>query len=381
MSKKLITAVQNSFKTHFKTKPLLVFAPGRINLIGEHTDYNEGFVFPGAINKGIVLAISKSSNDQSQVYALNKEELQTLSLDTPTPIIDGGWQNYILGVVAEIKKLGHHLDNFQAVFGGNIPEGAGLSSSAALENSFAFALNKLFGLGLSKKELILISQKAEHNFAGVQCGIMDQYASMFGVKKSAILLDCRSLESQKFKIDFENYQLMLINTNVKHTLSESAYNDRRSVCERVAKLLKIKALRDASLQDLETIKDQIKEEEYQKACYVIEENIRTHVFSEAIIKNDLTTLGQLLYQSHDGLRTKYKVSCAELDFLVDKAKETPHILGARMMGGGFGGCTLNLILKSEFKKFRKEIARSYKKEFGIDCAVYKVKLSKGTHTI
>lgn len=381
MKKKLIKDVKKSFKTHFNSKPLMVFAPGRINLIGEHTDYNDGFAFPAAINKGIALAISKSDSNMSKTYALNKDKLYEFDLENIKPLEDGGWRNYILGVVSEIKKLGLKVGNFNSVFAGNIPGGAGMSSSAALENSFVFGLNELFELGMSKNQMILVSQKAEHNYAGVKCGIMDQYASMFGVKRSALFLDCRSIESHPFRIDFKNYTLMLINTNVKHDLSESAYNDRRSVCENVSKKLNIKALRDASKDDLEAIKNEITLDHYQKALYIIQENIRVKLFSDAIQEDDINALGKLLYKSHEGLSTQYKVSCVELDFLVECAKENPNVLGARLMGGGFGGCTINLVLKSDFKKFKKDISDRFEKEFGNVCSVYKVRLSKGTHIV
>lgn len=381
MNKKLIKEVKNSFKHTFKTKPLMVFSPGRINLIGEHTDYNDGFVFPAAINKGIALAIQKSKNKVSTVYALNKEETYQFSLDAVSPLENGGWRNYILGVVAEIKKRGIELGNFNIVFAGNIPGGAGMSSSAALENSVVYGLNKLFKLGISKKEMILISQQAEHNYAGVKCGIMDQYASMFGVKKSALLLDCRTIKSKLYKINFGDYKLLLINTNVKHDLSESAYNDRREVCEKVSAKLSIKALRDATIADLDTIKSDITDEDYQKALYIIEENLRVQDFSKAIKADDIKQLGELLYKSHNGLSTQFKVSCKELDFLVDHTKNNSNILGARMMGGGFGGCTINLILKSEVKSFKKEISSLFKREFGKDCSIYNVKLSDGTQKI
>lgn len=381
MNKNLIKEVNQSFEKQFKTKPLSVFSPGRINLIGEHTDYNDGFVFPAAINKGIFLSIDKTKADVSKVFALNKEEVYEFSLDNIEPIKDGGWRNYILGVISELQKLGYNVENFNAVFAGDIPGGAGMSSSAALENSFVYGLNELFNLGISKNEMIVISQKAEHNFAGVKCGIMDQYASMFGVKKSALLLDCRTVESQSFKIDFGDYKLMLINTNVKHDLSETAYNDRRAVCEMVSKKLNVKALRDISLKDLEAIKAEITASNYEKVSYVIEENNRVQSFSKAIKEHNLEMLGKLLYQSHKGLSEKYKVSCKELDFLVDQAKKNKKILGARMMGGGFGGCTINLILKSEFKKFKKEISEKFQSEFGQECSVYSVKLSQGTHLV
>jgi len=381
MNKKLVNKVKNSFKDQFKTKPLIVFSPGRINLIGEHTDYNDGFAFPAAINKGIALAISKSALNVSKVYAINKEELYEFTTENIKPLLDGGWRNYVLGVVAELQNLGKKLGNFNSVFAGNIPGGAGMSSSAALENSFVYGLNDLFELGLTKNEMILVSQKAEHNFAGVKCGIMDQYASMFGVKKSALLLDCRTIESKPYKIDFKEYKLMLINTNVKHDLSESAYNDRREVCEKISSLLQISALRDASKEDLDELIGKISDEEYQKALYIINENNRVKQFSEAINKDDIAALGNLLYQSHEGLSTKYKVSCEELDFLVDSAKECPNVLGARMMGGGFGGCTINLVKKHEFKVFKKDIARKFRNKFKKECSVYSVKLSKGTKIV
>ena len=381
MNKKLLKEVQLSFTKYFATDPLMVFSPGRINLIGEHTDYNEGFVFPAAINMGIALAIQKSDTESSQVYALDKKEIYEFSLNNIQPLKDGSWRNYVLGVISEIQKLGIVLENFNISFAGDIPGGAGMSSSAALENSVVFGLNELFNLKISKEQMILISQKAEHNYAGVKCGIMDQYASMFGENKSALLLDCRTIKSKSFKIDFKNYRLLLINTNVKHDLSESAYNDRREACERVSKLLKIKALRDACKQDLETIKEQISKEDYSKAMYVIEENKRVEEFTKAINIDSLKTLGALLYQSHDGLSNKFKVSCKELDFLVEQTKSNKNILGARMMGGGFGGCTINLIKKTEVANFKKEIDTNFKNEFNRDCSIYQVKLSKGTRVV
>ncbi len=380
MNKELIKDVETSFSKHFQTKPLLVFSPGRINLIGEHTDYNDGFVFPAAINKGIVLAVQKSDSKKSRVYALNKEEMYEFDLQNIQPLENGGWRNYVLGVVAEIQKTDISLTNFNISFAGNIPGGAGMSSSAALENSLVFGLNEVFDLVLSKNEMILISQKAEHNFAGVKCGIMDQYASMFGKKGSALLLDCRAVESKSYKIDFKDYKLLLINTNVKHDLSESAYNDRREACENVSKKLDVKTLRDADVSDLDTIKDVISLDDYQKALYIIEENERVQLFSKAIKEDNLAGLGQLLYKSHQGLTSQYKVSCNELDFLVDLTKETPIILGARMMGGGFGGCTLNLIHKNS-KKEVKNIIKEYELKFKIKPSVYSVKLIDGVKII
>lgn len=266
------------------------------------------------------------------------------------------------------------------VFGGDIPGGAGLSSSAALESSVVFGLNELFNLGMSKKEMIYISQQAEHQYAGVKCGIMDQYASMFGQKNTGLLLDCRTITSKSFHIDFKEYQLLLINTNVKHSLSDSAYNDRRSVCEKIAILLNVKALRDASEEDLMKIKLKVSEENYNKALYVIQENTRVVEASKAMKSDDLLRLGELLYQSHSGLQYQYKVSCDELDFLVEKAKENDEIIGARMMGGGFGGCTINLIKKNSDKVI-ETIVNAYHKKFKIEPSVYQVNIDDGVRVL
>lgn len=381
MNTELVTKIKTKFAEAYNTAPLMIFSPGRINIIGEHTDYNDGFVFPAAVNKGIVAAIQKSDAAQSKAYAVDMDEEITFSLETLKPSQEGSWENYVFGVVSELQNRSKVIGNFNIAFGGDIPGGAGMSSSAALENSVVFGLNELFGLGLSKEDMILISQKAEHNYVGVKCGIMDQYASMFGIENHALLLDCRTVKSKPFKIDFKDYELILINTNVKHSLSDSAYNDRRSVCESIAQMLNVKALRDASEYDLESIKDKVTPENYQKALYVIQENNRVVQASKAMEVNDLKALGALIYASHDGLQNQYKVSCDELDFLVAQAKHNSHILGARMMGGGFGGCTINLIAKSETASFKSFISETYKNNFNKECSIYAVELSNGTHII
>lgn len=381
MSAILIKDVKEAFISAFKTIPILVFSPGRINIIGEHTDYNDGFVFPAAVDKGIAAAIQKSDTGKCTAVALDLDSTIEFELNKLKPSKEGCWENYVFGVVAEIQNRNKVVGDFNIVFKGNIPGGAGMSSSAALENSVVFGLNELFDLGLTKHEMILISQKAEHNYVGVKCGIMDQYASMFGIKNNALLLDCRTVESTPYEIDFKDHQLMLINTNVKHSLSDSAYNDRRSACESIAKLLEITALRDATERDLETVIDKVTPANYQKALYVIQENERTVKAAKAIKDGDLETLGSLIYQSHNGLSTQYKVSCEELDFLVEQAKKNKHVLGARMMGGGFGGCTINLIAKSEAKAFAEVASKAYKKKFNRDCSVYFIQLSDGTHLV
>ncbi|SFZ92373.1 galactokinase [Flaviramulus basaltis] len=381
MNTALISKVKESFINKFSTNPLMIFSPGRINIIGEHTDYNDGFVFPAAVNKGIIAAFNKSETQKSTAYAIDMDESIEFELDKLKPSSEGSWENYVLGVVAEIQNRNKVVGNFNIAFSGDIPAGSGMSSSAALENSVVFGLNELFDLGLSKHDMILISQKAEHNYVGVKCGIMDQYASMFGIENNALLLDCRTIKSKPFIIDFKNHELILINTNVKHSLSDSAYNDRRSVCESIASLLNVKALRDATEYDLETIKDQVTPENYQKALYVIQENNRAIQASKAMELGDLKTLGELIYASHDGLQNQYKVSCVELDFLVTQAKLNGHILGARMMGGGFGGCTINLIEKTETESFKTFISEAYEKTFNTTCSIYSVELSQGTHII
>jgi galactokinase len=375
------TIVKEYFINKYSIEPLMIFSPGRINIIGEHTDYNDGFVFPAAIDKGIIAAIQKSDKKISTAHALDMNESKTFELDKLKPSSEGSWENYVLGVVAEIQNKNKVLSNFNIVFSGDIPSGSGMSSSAALENSVVFGLNELFDLQLSKTEMIHISQKAEHNYVGVNCGIMDQYASMFGIENNALLLDCRTVEAKPFEINFNGYELLLINTNVKHSLSDSAYNDRRSACENIASLLNIKALRDASKDDLLKIKDKVTSVNYQKALYVIQENNRAVKASLAIQDGDLKTLGALIYSSHEGLSKQYKVSCDELDFLVDQAKLNENILGARMMGGGFGGCTINLIAKKAVPHFKANISKTYKTKFNHECSFYSVKLSNGTHVI
>lgn len=381
MNIELKAKIAKEFAENFTEEPMLIFSPGRINVIGEHTDYNDGFVFPAAVDKGIVAAISKSKHDESVAIASDLKEKFEFSVENVAPLTNGNWRNYILGVVGEIQKKGLQVGNFNIVFGGDIPNGSGMSSSAALENSVVFGLNELFELGLTKEEMIFISQKAEHNYVGVNCGIMDQYASMFGIKDHALLLDCRTTVAKPFLIDFKDYELLLINTNVKHSLADSAYNDRRAACEKVASLLGIKALRDASEEDLLKVKDQISEEDYQKVLFVVQENNRAEAASIAMTANDIEKLGELVFGSHNGLQNQYKVSCDELDFLVDLAKESDDVIGARMMGGGFGGCTINIVKKGQADAFVALVAPLYKEKFNKECSPYSVNISDGTHKI
>ena len=381
MNTTLIHNIEKSYQQKFNEKPILIYSPGRINIIGEHTDYNEGFVFPAAIDKGIIAAIGKSNTKKCSVFAFDANESYEFSTENIQLIPNGNWRNYIIGVVGEIQKRGIKVDPFNLVFGGDIPKGAGLSSSAALENSVVFGLNELFNLGLTKEEMIFISQKAEHNYVGVRCGIMDQFASMFGKENHALLLDCRTNKATSVKIDFDHYKIVLINTNVSHSLVDAEYNNRREVCENVANLLKVKALRDATEDALLQVKSQLSEIDYQKALYVVEENARVQKALKMISANNIEGLGELLFQAHNGARDQFKISCKELDFLVEKAKAHPDVIGARMMGGGFGGCTINIVKKGKVESYIEALSQQYLNEFGFECSPYSIKLSEGTHNI
>jgi galactokinase len=359
----------------------MVFSPGRINLIGEHTDYNKGYVFPAAIDMGIVMAIQKSKEPICRAIAMDISETFSFELSQLNPISKGGWQNYIMGVVCEIQKKGKIVPAFHVVFGGNIPPGAGLSSSAALENALVFSINELFRLGFSKNEMILISQAAENNFVGVKCGIMDQYASMFGKKESALFLDCKTMKSEVIPIQNKEYKLLLLDTKVKHSLADSAYNERRDVCNKVAQQLGVPSLRDLDLQTLLENRNQFNEDAFQKALFVLEENTRVLDAVTALRNYDLKAFGTLLFESHGGLQHQYQVSCEELDFLVDIARESEAVLGARMMGGGFGGCTLNLVKKDKVDAFIRYANKKYTSQFNRSIASYKVTLGEGTRRI
>jgi len=381
MDQTLIHNVRDHFLEQFQTSPIMVFSPGRINLIGEHTDYNQGYVLPAAIDLGMVMAIQKSNEPSCTATAIDVSETFSFELEQLSPIPKGGWQNYILGIVSEIQKKGKKIHPFDVVFDGNIPPGAGLSSSAALENALVFGLNELFQLGLSKMEMILISQAAENNFVGVQCGIMDQYASMFGKKDSALFLDCKTMEAEGIPIQNKEYTFLLVDTKVKHSLANSAYNKRREECKMVAQQLHVSSLRELDLPTLHKNKGQFAEDTFQKALFVLEENARVLNAVAALRRNDFKELGSLLFKSHTGLQQQYQVSCEELDFLVDIARESEEVLGARMMGGGFGGCTLNLIKKNKVASFIGSVNEKYSARFNSSIASYQFTLGEGTRLI
>ena len=374
--------VKEKFEALFGSDPLIIRSPGRINLIGEHTDYNEGFVLPAAIDKEIYFAFAKNNEDLCRIFSHDYEEMVTFQLHKFKPV-PKGWINYIMGVVAQLQADGHPVGGFDCVFGGNIPIGAGLSSSAALENGVCLGLSLIFNLNLDKLSMIRYSQKAEHEYAGVACGIMDQFASMMGKAGHAIRLDCRSLEYSYFQLNLGDYQFILCDTKVEHALADSEYNQRRSECEIGLRAVQnrysgIMSLRDVTFEMLDSVRLEVAQTVYDRCCYVLEENERLLLGSERLQKGDLEGFGKLMYGSHEGLSQKYQVSCAELDFLVDFTRNREEVLGARMMGGGFGGCTLNLVKRDQKEILEAEIIKAYQEQFKRKPEIYEVNIVDGT---
>lgn len=362
---------------------LSVTSPGRINLIGEHTDYNEGFVMPTAIDQQIEFEFRKNgSSSECYIFSQTYDAYASFNLNKIVRH-EVSWVNYLLGVVDEIQKLNTQFEGFDVIIRSNLPIGAGISSSAALECGFASGINDLFDLGLEKMEIVKLSQAAENNFVGSNCGIMDQYASVMSKKDHLILLDCRSLEATYIPADFKDCKVLLLNTKVEHNLAEGAYNQRRQECEEAVKIIQrnyseVRALRDVNEQMLMELKEVLPDSTFSRASYVMEENKRVLQAAEAIKNGRLQDFGSLMYQSHQGLQHQYQVSCPELDFLVDFTRSKPFVYGARMMGGGFGGCTINLIETSQINGFVAEVLPAYEKEFGVKGEAIVVSPSQGT---
>lgn len=374
------TIIENEFKKRFGQKAVFYASAGRINLIGEHTDYNGGFVFPGAIDKEIMAAIAPNGSDRIRVFSIDINEYAEFGFnedDAPSE----SWARYIFGVAREILKRSGVVKGFDAVFAGNVPLGAGLSSSAALESCFAFALNDMFNENsIDKFELARIGQSTEHNYCGVNCGIMDQFASVMGQKGKLMRLDCRSMEFEYFPFAPENYELILVDSRVKHELADSPYNKRRQSCELVAHRLGLDTLRDADMKMLKAIRSDISAEDYFRAKFVIEEKDRVLAVCDALNAGDYETVGQKMYETHYGLSDDYEVSCEELDFLNDVAKEC-GVTGSRIMGGGFGGCTINLVKKDRYDAFIKRVKEEFKAKYGHEPKVYPVVISDGAHKV
>jgi galactokinase len=375
--------VQSKFNQLYKQKPIVVRAPGRINLIGEHTDYNDGFVMPAAINYDTVFAIAEATDGVSEVYSVKYDETFKVNLENPQPVESPAWVNYLLGVLKQFLMKGLSVKPFKCAFGGDVPLGAGLSSSASVECGFAFALNELNGHNLPKETMMYMAQWAEHNFAGVMCGIMDQFASMMGKKGHVIVLDCRSMEYHYSPINLPDHDIVLCDTKVKHSLVDSEYNSRRSECERGVAILsrhypEVKSLRDVTEEMILKHKSELTGKMYDRCLYVVQEIRRVQEASADLKANHLDAFGQKMFATHEGLSKLYEVSCEELDFLVALAREFGSVVGARMMGGGFGGCTINIIPKSETNKFIAFASKAYQDKFGHDMASYIVSVEDGT---
>jgi galactokinase len=409
--------VINTFKTHFNEDPkIVVRAPGRINLIGEHTDYNGGYVLPAAIDKAVYFAVSPREDDECCLISHDLNEVFTVYLNELIKTETYSWANYLMGVLDEIQihvretfkvsltsETPKILRGINLVFGSDLPSGGGLSSSAAIENGIGFAVNELFDLGLSRIDLLKISQRAENNFVGMKCGIMDMFASMMGKENAVIRLDCTSLKYEYFPFNAPDYRLVLCNTTVKHALVDSEYNTRRAECEEgVAVFQKgdpsIKTLRDVKISVLRKHKNDLRPVVFKRCKYVIEEIARVEKACKALKKNDLATFGKLMFQTHDGLQNEYEVSCTELDFLIEAARKfnaerqqpttdnpnptyTEGVLGARMMGGGFGGCTINLVRTDAIEAFIADMKSAYKTAFDIDLPCHVVTLKNGVEII
>ena len=382
----MISQISEQFASIFGHQPeRIVKAPGRINLIGEHTDYNDGFVMPAAIDKAIYFASSLRTDNQFYIHALDLAENIVFTLDELIKS-EKLWANYLIGVVAEVVKRQAISQGLNIVFSGDIPLGAGLSSSAAVESGMVFLLNEHFSLGLSKFEMAKIAQASEHNFAGVNCGIMDMFASIFGKENAIIQLDCRDLSFQYVDLKLSDHQILLCNTRVKHNLGDSEYNTRRAECEEGVEVLKkvfpeVKSLRDVSMAMLKSQRDAMRPIVFKRCFYVVGEEQRVKTACESLATNNLAAFGKAMFETHDGLSQDYGVSCVELDFIVDLAKQNPAVIGSRMMGGGFGGCTINLIEKNAVEAFKETLKNKYESTFDIEPLFYEVALMDGVRSI
>ncbi len=384
MKKKLIKSTTENFKSIFAKNPKHIFlSPGRINIIGEHIDYNDGFVLPAAVNKYVCIAISPSEDFNCKIVAIDLDAVFEFNINEKIVPNEKMWVNYILGVINQFKEKKLIINGFNAVFSSTIPIGAGLSSSAAVECGFAFAINSLNNCKLTLETLALIGQKSEHTFVGVNCGIMDQFASVFGKKNKVIKLDCNTLEYKYYNGDLKNYTFLLLDSNVKHTHLTSGYNDRRIEVETGLKILKqhfkdVSTFRDCNEEMVLKLENTMGNLIFKRCLFVVKEIQRVKDAVIAFEESNFENLGRLMTQTHQGLSKDYEVSCEELDFLVESIATEKSVLGARMMGGGFGGCTINLVKKGEENQIVKRISKEYQLKFNIELKYYKIKISDGT---
>lgn len=381
----LVEKIEKKFREIFNESPLIFRSPGRVNLIGEHTDYNMGFVLPAAIDKAIYFAISPRCDDLCNLHSVDFNEHIQLQVSNISHH-EKNWANYLLGVIDQIQKLGHSIKGFNCVFGGDIPIGAGLSSSAAIESGLAFAINHIFNLGIGNLELVKLAQRAENEFVGVKCGIMDQYINIFGIAHKVLKIDCRSLQYEYHPFEMDDLKIVLCNTMVSHSLASSEYNKRRAECEEGVKILQrynsgINSLRDADIDMIEKHKNDFPAVVYNRCKFVVEENERLLKSCNDLDRNDYFSFGNRMYGSHAGLRDLYEVSCKELDFLVDAASDFNGVFGSRMMGGGFGGCTINIIEHDQVNEFIVEVSGKYQKMFGKIPETYICSIENGTELL
>jgi len=378
--------IQNTvafFEKSFGSSPeKTVLSPGRINIIGEHIDYNDGYVLPAAIDKVICFAFSKNNTKTSKIIAIDLNEEFEIDLTQEVKLSDVVWTNYIRGVIKQLQDNGFSFDGFNCVFSSNIPVGSGLSSSAALECGTIFGIKSLFDLKIEKKDISLLGQKAEH-WVGINCGIMDQFSSVHGLENKVIQLDCNNLDFEYHNADFKDYSLILFDSNVKHSLFTSEYNTRRIECEEGLSIIKshfpeVKSFRDATEEQVLSLKDKMTEKVFSRVHFVVKEINRVIKACKALDEGNIELLGELLFETHYGLSQEYEVSCEELDMLVDTAKEDDAIIGSRLMGGGFGGCTINLVKKGNENEVKRKFSKLYLDTFGIELKFYDVKISNGT---
>jgi len=379
-------AVPYQLKEYIKDNTLIIRSPGRINLIGEHTDYNDGYVLPAAIDKAAYIAITPRTDREIHLHSIDMNDSFNTSLDDLKINTTASWPNYLLGVVDQFIKAGINVPGFDAALTGDIPLGAGLSSSAAVECAMALALNEITNAGFDKLTMVKMAQKAEHEFAGVQCGIMDQFASMFGKQHHVIRLDCRSLEYEYEPLEMEGYKIVLMDTNVKHSLASTEYNVRRKQCETGVAMIQqyhheIKSLRDITMEMLDKYVLPNDLMVYQRCKYVVEENIRLLEGCKDLEANDLVAFGKKMFETHHGLSKLYEVSCPELDFLVTQVQDNPAVVGARMMGGGFGGCTINIVKEEAIDELIKESAAVYNAAMQKELKAYIVNIEDGSSVI
>ena len=381
----MIEQITARFRKEFKEEPLLVRSPGRVNLIGEHTDYNEGFVLPAATDKAIIFAVSGRADGSCRFIALDLGQEYSCDIRAlaPSPL---RWPNYLLGVIDQFLKEGYNLRGFNCIFGGNIPIGAGMSSSAAIEAGLSFALNTAFNLGLSSLGLVKLAQKAENEFVGVKCGIMDQFINIHGRARKVLKLDCRSLEYEYFPFERTDLRVVVCDTLVRRELASSEYNVRRGQCETGVGILRrhdqgIRSLRDVTLELLESHRRELDPVVFRRCDYVIKENERVSRACSHLLAGDFVSFGRRMYESHSGLRDDYGVSCAELDLLVEAASRVKGVFGSRMMGAGFGGCTISLVEERVLAEFQEKVASAYEMVFHKAPRIHVIQIEAGTQII